>query len=80
MAGESMIVKLQVPLATNETAPLVLAYNEDRTVVEQFPLTRPILDMMDDGAGRTRAKAYFEAYIDDDGRLVLGADVGEQDW
>lgn len=74
------IVKIQIPLASNEPDPPALVYNEDRSIEQTFPLNRAIVDMLTDSNGKTKPKAYFEAYLDEDGRLVIGHEVGEQNW
>jgi hypothetical protein len=74
------VVKVQLPVFSNESTPLALIYNEDRSIHGQLPLTRSLeLLMKDDATGETRLRAYFEATVRD-GSLVLGREVEEQDW
>lgn len=62
------IVKVQLPLASNEENPQALVYNHDRTVEGFLPLSVTLLKGFKPG----EAKAYFHAtYVHVDGVLKL---------
>ncbi len=69
-----MIVKVQLPLATNDTTPHALVYNEDRSVLAQVPVSRALEKLM-----KRRAKAYFSARIVET-QLVVDHEVEEPSW
>ena len=72
-----MIIKLQRPLASNETDPPWLAYNRTRKVHQLLP--RAKLDQVTLLAMGDDAKAYFEATLVGD-RLVFGRRVLDRQW
>lgn len=55
--GERIIVKVQVPMATNET-PMALIYNKDRSFQATAPINADIKRQM-----RGRFKAFFYAMV-----------------
>lgn len=69
-----MIVKVQLPLYTNEPQPMVLIYNEDRSIEGMVPYDKATKKML----GR-KPKQYYYA-------IVTGENVGlikrapDQDW
>ena len=64
-----MILKIQVPIFTNEPNPAALIYNEDRTTTVMAPVGI-VADLMDG-----RYKIYVEGSIDKDGKLVVDHEV-----
>lgn len=76
-----MIVKIQLPLSTNEPVPLALVYNEDRSFETRIPASQVQECFADDCA-----KLFFEAHLEDDPevpgeqRLFIDADAEWQDW
>ena len=73
-----MIIKVQIPIMTNEPEPLALAYNQDRSVFVMIPqedLPPAVLQI----AGRT-GKGYFHAEISDDHKLMIGKEAPWQEW
>lgn len=71
-----MIVKVQLPVLSwddSEEAP-ALVYNEDRSVMLMVAVTDEILAVMEG------PKGFFEAEVDDDGLLHLGASVEDPGW
>jgi hypothetical protein len=71
-----MIVKVQLPLMTDEEVPQALIYNEDRSVQFQVPVTDHILKGMDG-----RFKRYFEAARDEQYvNIMFHRPVEDQDW
>lgn len=77
--GRRMIVKVQLPVATNEEWPLALVYDKQRKIQEQIPVTPSLLDMLRGIDGAVRPKAFFEAALLD-GTLVLGKEASWQTW
>lgn len=68
-----MIVKVQLPIAGE---PLVLVYNEERSLFLQFPVTKEIKKH-----ARGDVRYFCEAQINPVTQtLELGARVGEQGW
>lgn len=74
-----MIVKVQLPVVTNEEWPLALVYDKQRKIQEQIPVTPSLLDMMCGTDGAVRLKAFFEAVLLN-GALVLGKEAPWQMW
>lgn len=71
-----MIVKVQVPLATNEKKPLALVYNEDRSIQFQMPVSAELLDKMEG-----RPKAFFRGvYNEEEQTFGLHEEAPWQDW
>lgn len=68
-----MIVKVQVPLATN-TAPQALVYNEDRTVELFIPISNGLKAIM-----RGRPKVYFYAEVRKK-LLHINEEAPRQEW
>lgn len=70
------IVKVQRPLATNETTPHVLVYSRDRSIDALMPVTADDLKSL---FGRDRMKVYVKAEMR--GTILhLGERVAEQSW
>lgn len=72
-AVQDIIVKVQISLAP--TGGMALIYNEDRSVMGEFPATRFLLNVM-----RGRKKAYFRADLTPEGLVQLGDRVKDQPW
>lgn len=70
-----MIVKIQLPLASNEPEPLVLIYDEKKAYVLQSAISPPLRAIM-----KGRPKAYFNAVIAGGGSLEILEEVPEQPW
>ena len=69
-----MIVKVQVPLLTNEKIPKALIYNADRS----FEMQVPAADVLE--AMGTKKKAFFNAAVIEDGTLEIHDEVEWQTW
>lgn len=68
------VVKVQVPLVTNEPKPMALVYDEHRRIEQQFPITKALRRAM------ARAfKAYFWAHMQGT-ELHLDGRTGDQPW
>ena len=52
-----MIVKVQLPLNTNEVEPLALIYTKTRSFQAMVPVTKDIVDAM-----KGQPKAFFHAH------------------
>ena len=72
--GLAVIVKIQIPLSSNQKNPPALIYNESRTL-QEYVAVELVADIM-----LERPKAYFKAHIDKDKKLVIGEEVEEQKW
>jgi hypothetical protein len=68
-----MIVKIQVPLATNGKA-LALIYNKDQSFTTQIPVTKDLEAVMDG-----EPKAYFKVEVVKDS-IKLVERVPTQQW
>ena len=69
-----MIVKVQWPIATNDAAPRVLIYNEDRSVEWQAPATPQFSKIM-----HRKLKAFFFAELK--GTIIhIGRPAPWQEW
>ena len=69
------IVKVQLPLSSNHADPEALVYNKERTLVQQFPVTKDLRQLM---GGQD--KRYFHAALNDRQELVLGKPTKQQPW
>ena len=69
-----MIVKVQVPLSSNEEDPPALVYNKDRSVQHGVPVTWELIDALDG-----KPKAFFYASVRRT-RLVLHRKAPWQTW
>jgi hypothetical protein len=69
------IVKMQQPIATNNSVPHVLVYNKERTIMEQFEMSaRQLRKLMGDDLRR-----YFQAHTEND-KLIIDNRVEDQPW
>ena len=69
-----MIVKIQLPLASNAEEPEALATDERREFMRFVPITKELSDVMDG-----RPKKYFNAQLTES-ELILGAEVPNPGW
>lgn len=69
------IIKVQRPLHTTEPHPQVLVYNQDRSILQQFPFTEELQELFRDDV----LKLYFEATLRN-GELTLVNNIEQQDW
>jgi hypothetical protein len=69
------IVKVQMPIASNHDEPEVMVYNEDRSVMQQFPLSDDLREIMGE-----ELKKYFYAHTGMDGFLHLDGEAPAQEW
>lgn len=69
------ILKVQVPLSSNDPNPPCLVYNEDKSITTFVSMDEQVLMMCGD-----RPKVYVEANLWSDGTLQILRDVGEQEW
>jgi len=72
MRKKKFIVKVQLAIMGDDD---VLIYNEDKTVMEQFPRPRGLKTMM-----KGKIKQFFYAYTDKNKMLVLDRLAPWQDW
>jgi len=71
-----MIVKVQMPVITNEVPPKCLIYDKNRTFEELVIISDELIDAMGE-----RKKAFFYAEIDEeDGTISLQAEAEWQNW
>jgi hypothetical protein len=70
-----MIIKVQLPLYSNEKNPEAFIYNEDRSVTVMLPVSQDIIDAMDG-----EPKKYFHATVSKKGILNIKAEAPWQDW
>lgn len=70
------IVKVQISLFTTEEAPQVLVYSEDRHTIFYKGNTSPELEAAMGG----KLRAFFEAHINSEGKLLLDKKLEEQGW
>lgn len=69
------IVKVQLPLSSNVDNPPALVYNKERTLMQQFPVTKDLKQLM---GGQD--KRYFHAALNEKKELVLGKPTKHQPW
>jgi hypothetical protein len=69
------IVKVQLPLSSNEQTPMALVYNESRTYMVQIIVNQALLDKMDG-----HVKRYFLAGIPPDKKIYLVEPAEDQTW
>lgn len=75
MAGtRTTIVKVQLPLASNESQPQALVYDEGRSFTRTIPVTRDLRKKM---AGAV--KKFFYATLDGE-KIEIGAAASFQGW
>lgn len=73
-----MIVKIQIPLSTNEKNPLALVYNEDRSFETFIPIGDELLWWMDG-----EPKAFFNVTLKKvrhETEMKIDSEVEFQDW
>lgn len=70
----SDVVKIQVPLASNEVTPMALVYNQKRDFETFLGLSDDLLEVIGD-----RPKAYFKARFDDN-NIELIEEVPNPGW
>jgi hypothetical protein len=69
-----LIVKVQIPITTNDPHPKSYVYDRHREIEEFFPITPDLLERMNN-----RLKVYFYATLED-GDLNLQEEAPEQEW
>jgi hypothetical protein len=69
------IVKVQLPLATNDKKQMALVYNRDRSYMTQIFADQRLIRKMSD-----MPKRFFWATIPDEGKIVIEEDAPYQDW
>jgi hypothetical protein len=69
-----MIVKVQLPLASNEAQPPALVYDEKRSFQAMVPVTKEIKDAM-----KGKPKAFFHAHREND-KVMLDQPAPWQNW
>jgi len=69
------IVKVQIPIVTNDPHALALVYAKGRKGMAQQKLDHATLVAMGDDI-----KGYFRAELGKDGRWHIGGRVKDQDW
>ena len=73
---KTFVVKVQLPLSSNNRDAGALVYNKDRTFEALISIDDELVQGMEG-----RAKKFFEARLGDDGEsLVLVGDAPEQEW
>ena len=70
-----MVLKLQRPLSTNAEVPTILAYNQDRSLLEDLTIDEGILSYFED-----QYKVYVFARLWVNGTLQLVKPVPAEDW
>lgn len=76
MHNKPMIVKVQLPLSTNEPEPLALVYNENRKYDVFMRITPDLIKVMEG-----RPKAFFHATYDKvANNTILGKEAPHQPW
>lgn len=70
-----MIVKIQMPLRTDDPDPKALIYNQDRSLNMMIPVRFPGLkELMG-----YRFKVYFDVTVTDT-EIIFNKEVSKQDW
>lgn len=70
------VIKVQLPVTTNEKEPLMLVYNKDRSFFRQMPITSEIKEKMG-----CSYKKYFMARIRaKNGKMKLLKEVRPREW
>jgi hypothetical protein len=73
-----MIVKVQVPLVSNELTPPALVYDRHRSRVFTLPLDELPDHVFE--AARVLGKAYFHIAFDGNDRILWGEQAPRQEW
>lgn len=73
---EAMIVKVQIPLATNSKEALALVYNKDRSYEVFMEITDELLKSM----GREYKKFFYAHYDRKNNLTVLDREALWQEW
>jgi len=73
--GKKNIVKVQVPLASNEDNPPALIYSHDDSIMTSVPVDDELLAKME---GEDKKYFYFRRH--EDGQIELLNEAGNQDW
>lgn len=72
----SLIVKVQVPIATNEPTAMAMVYNKSRDFQVFMEITPELMKAMDG-----RFKAFFKAHYDQqNNNTILEAEAPQQNW
>lgn len=76
--GVNMIVKIQLPISTNDPEPMMLIYNKGRS----FQSTTPVTDRFAKELKEFPHKGYYmaEEIRGSEPALTIGRRVAEQDW
>lgn len=74
-----MIIKIQLPLSTNEPTPLALIYNKSRKFYVQYPVDDELLKLMTMDE-RPEPKLFFKAHLDKNNYLVIEDYAKWQEW
>ena len=70
------IFKVQIPLVSSHECPPALIYNEDRSILDEVPITSKLRALFPEDV----FKIYVHGTIDDAGVVDLNEVVGEQEW
>lgn len=71
---QQTIVKVQLPLGTNEDIPHMLVYNEDRSVEVYTPVQERFAQEL-----REAHKGFYHATVNDD-QVNIGSPAAWQSW
>ncbi len=72
--SKQFIVKVQLPIASNEDDAPLLIYNEDRSIMETFAMTDEMHEVF------TELKSFHYVQHRKDGKLVFCGEAPWQDW
>lgn len=70
------IFKVQIPIVSNVIEPDALVYNEDRSILEEVPVTMELQELFPPGV----AKIYVKGTYNQKGEIDLQEVVEDQPW
>lgn len=73
--AKRVVVKVQASIYTTEGRPQVLVYSQDRALLFTGSLPSQVQEVLGD-----RPKAFFYAWVDARGKIVLDAEAPWQAW
>ena len=74
---QPMIVKIQLPLDSNEIAPPALVYTEDRSFCQTIPVSPELITLI---SAQPVPKIYAYARLWNDGNLQIVRQLEQQSW
>lgn len=76
MSTRTTVVKVQLPLSTNDPVPKAMVYDETRSFQKQIPVTSALRKKM----GSTAKRFFYATVTGNDGDVEIGAVASWRAW